>query len=190
MIWQAEAEELDAATLRLGFRDGGGLLDYGAVLAGWRGDGGFRDAFSEALAAAPYTAFLWETPPITARTLGRPFECVAIDSPALAAMTPEPEAFAAHFGGAAVADFANLGGDAHLVAPAPAGGSYPHLAAFLRGAPSTQRQALWQRVGAAAAARLSERPLWISSCGLGVAWLHVRLDQRPKYYRYGPYRTP
>ncbi|MFL6237620.1 MAG: DUF6940 family protein [Thermoanaerobaculia bacterium] len=25
--------------------------------------------------------------------------------------------------------------------------------------------------------------------GAGVSWLHVRLDDRPKYYGYGPYRT-
>jgi len=37
-------------------------------------------------------------------------------------------------------------------------------------------------------ARLSDRPLWVSTSGLGVAWLHVRLDARPKYYQYTPYR--
>jgi hypothetical protein len=42
--------------------------------------------------------------------------------------------------------------------------------------------------GAAVAARLSARPLWLSTSGLGVAWLHVRLDSRPKYYSYAPYR--
>ena len=33
--------------------------------------------------------------------------------------------------------------------------------------------------GAAAA-----KPVWLSTSGMGVAWLHFRLDQRPKYYTY------
>jgi len=32
-------------------------------------------------------------------------------------------------------------------------------------------------------------PTWLSTAGGGVAWLHVRLDTRPKYYRYNPYRA-
>lgn len=33
-------------------------------------------------------------------------------------------------------------------------------------------------------------PLWVSTSGLGVSWLHVRLDSRPKYYTYAPYKQP
>jgi hypothetical protein len=79
-----------------------------------------------------------------------------------------------------------------LVAPAPLGppGAYAHLATFARGAPPEQQQALWQTVGAAVARRLSPAPLWLSTSGLGVAWLHVRLDKQPKYYTYPPYRSP
>ena len=40
-----------------------------------------------------------------------------------------------------------------------------------------------------AASALSDQPLWVSTCGLGVYWLHVRLDSFPKYYRYAPYQT-
>ncbi|WP_391540805.1 DUF6940 family protein [Halomicronema hongdechloris] len=32
------------------------------------------------------------------------------------------------------------------------------------------------------------RPRWVNASGLGVAWLHVRLDTRPKYYQHEPYR--
>jgi hypothetical protein len=31
-------------------------------------------------------------------------------------------------------------------------------------------------------------PEWLSTAGAGVSWLHVRLDDRPKYYGYAPYR--
>lgn len=36
-------------------------------------------------------------------------------------------------------------------------------------------------------ARVGTRPVWLSTAGAGVAWLHVRLDDRPKYYSYRPY---
>ncbi|MDF9799652.1 hypothetical protein OKW21_004915 [Catalinimonas alkaloidigena] len=28
----------------------------------------------------------------------------------------------------------------------------------------------------------------MSTSGLGVYWLHIRLDSRPKYYQFDPYR--
>ena len=37
--------------------------------------------------------------------------------------------------------------------------------------------------------RIQDRPLWLSVAGGGVPWLHVRIDDRPKYYRYDSYRT-
>jgi hypothetical protein len=39
--------------------------------------------------------------------------------------------------------------------------------------------------------KLKERPtekIWMSTCGTGVYWLHLRLDSKPKYYTYAPYR--
>ena len=66
--------------------------------------------------------------------------------------------------------------------------AYGHLAAFVREAPEAPRHALWQSVGAARARRVGPSPVWLSTAGDGVAWLHVRLDDRPKYYRFEPYR--
>jgi hypothetical protein len=83
-------------------------------------------------------------------------------------------------------NLANLGGDACLVAPAPQEPpeAYARLAAFARRAATSQQHELWQAVGAAMAGRLSSAPLWLSTSGLGVDWLHVRLDKRPNYYTY------
>ena len=51
--------------------------------------------------------------------------------------------------------------------------------------------ALWQVVGEAMERRLGTEPVWLSTAGAGVSWLHVRLDDRPKYYGHAPYRrTP
>lgn len=169
----------------------GAALSFAAALRGWRDDPGFRAFFLALLAEAPFAAYRWETPPVTAASSHRPFTFVLLDSPGLA-RPADADAFAAHFAAAAegVVAFTNLGGDATLLVPCPAGplSAYAHLAAFVRGAPEAQRHALWRQVGETVLARLSAAPLWLSTAGTGVPWLHVRLDDRPKYYGHEPYR--
>jgi hypothetical protein len=52
--------------------------------------------------------------------------------------------------------------------------AYGHLAAFVRLAPEEQRDALWQSVGKAMTSRVETKPVWLSTAGAGVSWLHVR----------------
>ena len=165
-------------------------LTFEEVVRGWRGDGAFRAIWCASLHDAPFDAYAWECPPVTSAAVSRGFECVFVASPLLDRMPADPRAFAEHFRPArSVLTFANLGGDAVLVAPSPAGEgtNYSHLASFSRTAPAGQQDALWQAVGAAMGNRIGTRPVWLSTAGLGVAWLHVRLDDRPKYYRHLPY---
>jgi hypothetical protein len=193
-MWSFRSEELPGGRLRYVVGHGTEPAVYADVLRGWRTDAAFRAEFSATLAEAPFSAFRWETPPVTAATAGRAFEFVLLDAPGLA-RRPDPEAFAerlpADSAAHPVATFPNLGGDALLVVPCPlvAHAAYGHLAAFVRGAPAAQRDALWYAVGEALARRLSARPVWLSTAGAGVSWLHVRLDERPKYYGHAPYRT-
>lgn len=191
-MWGARSEELaDYRGLRFAVDRDGRPATVAEVLRGWRSDADFRSLFNALLAEAPYTAFRWETPPLTAASVSRPFEFVLLDSPGLD-RPPAPDAFAEHFrrGTEGVVVFPNLGGDATLVVPCPVVGAsaYGHLAAFVRLAPEAQRQALWRSVGASLARRLGVEPVWLSTAGAGVSWLHVRLDDRPKYYGFGPYR--
>jgi len=172
----------------------GVTLSYAAVLEMWETDEVFRRFFVSLLAAAPFTAYRWETPAITAKTIDRPFEFVLLNSPRLA-RAPEKNAFAEHFTSDDVQQgivvFASLGKDALLVAPSPRGADdvYVHLASFLRGAPQSQREALWQVVGQTVRDQLTDRPTWLSTAGAGVAWLHVRLDSRPQYYGHSAYKA-
>jgi hypothetical protein len=191
-MWTARSEELaDADGLRLTIALDARPATFADVFGAWRSDAGFRSLFNALLADTPFIAFRWETPAVTSATMTQPFECVVLDSPALA-RRPEPEAFAEHFPGppADVVSFSNLGADAILVVPCPVAepSAYAHLAAFVRLAPERQRHALWQSVGEAMKKRVGTRPVWLSTAGAGVSWLHVRLDDRPKYYGYRRYR--
>ncbi len=194
-MWSSRSEELaDGRGLRFVLGLGTRSATFADVLRAWQSDATFRSLFNALLAGAPFSAFRWETPPVTATTLTRPFEFVLLDAPGLA-QRPDPDAFAEHFGAApeaGVIAFPNLGGDAILIVPCPSAvpSAYGHLAAFVRKAPEPQKHALWQSVGAALARRVGARPVWLSTAGAGVAWLHVRLDDRPKYYGFGPYRQP
>jgi hypothetical protein len=60
----------------------------------------------------------------------------------------------------------------------------------MRSGPEAQKHELWQAVGKAMDARLGPKPIWLSTAGMGVAWLHVRLDSRPKYYGFDEYKDP
>jgi hypothetical protein len=193
-MWTARSEELaDGRGLRFTVDLDTRPATVAEVLRSWQGDAGFRLLFSSLLADAPYTAYRWETPAMTAASVSRPFEFVLLDDPGLA-RRPDPDAFAEHFrpDGPGVVVFPNLGGDAIMVVPCPlaAASAYGHLAAFVRLAPEAQRHALWQAIGEAMTRRIGVKPVWLSTAGAGVSWLHVRLDDRPKYYGYEPYRRP
>ena len=179
---------------RVCLRRGGKTLSWQDLINGWRQDETLRARFIEALRGSLFEAYFWETPPVTAASVEEPFEFVTVRSLALAQLRANPRAFAAHLHPGQVATFPNLGADAVLVSPGTTGrdASYAHLGSYLREAPDTQVQELWSAVGEALVTRLREdprRPVWVSTSGLGVPWVHVRLDSRPKYYTYAPYRS-
>lgn len=191
--WEIETEALrggDGRKVRI--RTDGKRLSFAGIAALLATRAKFRTFFNDALAAMPFGAFRWECPPLTGSSAERAFECVALESPEL--LRPaEADAFAARFEGRKapeVAGFANLGGDAFLIVPCPGTppSAYAHLAAFVRRGPAAQRSRLWRQVAETLDARLGAAPVWLNTAGAGVAWLHIRLDSRPKYYCYAPYR--
>ncbi len=191
--WRPWLQELPGGQgVRVQLQAHGAPLSFRRVLSGWRETGASRALFSELLAGMPFTALRWEVPPLTRACLSRPFECVVLDSPGLD-RPADPAPFTEHFRqarGASVLSFDNPGGDATLVVPCPEkpGDGWTHLARFLREAPVAVQHALWRSVAETTLARLGARPLWLNTAGGGVDWLHVRLDDRPKYYAWHPYR--
>ena len=172
-------------TARLSFRELFNLLENDSDFGRWYG---------ETLASCGLAAFFWEHPPLTVATVDDEAEFVLLESSALAGLRAEPEPFESQFSAhptAAVLTFPNLSGDAQLVVPRPIGPieAYGHLAVFVRSAPRTQVQSLWKAAAQLLRENLSSTPRWLSTAGLGVSWLHIRLDTRPKYYQFAPYKT-
>lgn len=173
----------------------GRSVSYAEALDLWLEDTGFCSFFVSLLSESRFAAYRWESPPITKSTATRGFEFVLVNSPALNRAS-DTQTFADHFTNNDCNDgivvFHNMGKDAILIVPSPRGlsSAYVHLAAFVRGAADRQKCVLWRVVGQTVKQSLTERPLWVSTAGDGVAWLHVRLDARPKYYAYALYRTP
>ena len=179
-----------AKTLRLRFYAGDECLSYAVFLRALAEDASFRELIQDELRAAPFVAFRWETPPLTTTTIDQPFACLLHDSPDLDVQA-NPTEFEAYFQpGREVVSFENLRANALLIVPCPISESanYSHIGAFHRSAPHSQQHAFWITVAQAGQARLGSQPLWLSTAGGGVDWLHVRLDERPKYYRHLPWR--
>ncbi|MFW6157485.1 MAG: DUF6940 family protein [Balneolaceae bacterium] len=167
-------------------------LSYSDFINALQGDRLFRSFFIQLLSNVPVPAWQWETPPVTTSAIDRPFEFVIHNSPGID-LPPDPGPFQSYFHSTGldepVAVFNNLGNDARLIAPKPAGEgrNYSHIGVFIEEAPMKQQHALWRTVGQVTEELISDKPIWLNTAGGGVTWLHVRLDSRPKYYRHRPY---
>jgi len=196
MVWSTTSETVRGRgdVKRLSFVQDKVPLTNGQVLALWRDDGDFVELFCDLLGEPAFDAYFFEMPALTEARLGRRFECVLVNAPILRLQSQDDNAFAEPFaerGDALAVGFDNLGGDAFLVVPTPTSphADYTHLASFCRTAPFAQQCALWRLVSVSVTERLGDRPLWLSTSGLGVAYLHIRVDQRPKYITFKPYRA-
>ena len=197
--WQSSwADVPGRAAKKVTLRSNERAATFGEVVNCWINDETFRAFFLAELRLTPFMGFFWELPPLRKDTLERPYEHVVLEGNLLERISPDPAAFLhvlqADTVSDLVASFPNIGGDAILVVPRPLAESvgYGHLGAFLRAAPEKQQHALLKTLGQAVETSLLQRHgsrLWISTAGLGVPWLHVRLDSTPKYYKHQPYRV-
>lgn len=181
----------DSNVMRMELSTGLQSLRFTDVIRLWQDDIQFTNFFIEQLASIPYQAYFLELPPLTHGTIKNAFECVFVDSPALVEVSADDQPFSRFFSATAtIVDFDNLGHDARLISPCPNGpvANFSHLAIFSRQVDHRLQQQLWQHVGQVLERRISATPMWVSTSGLGVYWLHIRLDTAPKYYAFGDYR--
>merc|ERR1719215_1482636 len=70
---------------------------------------------------------------------------------------------------------------------------YRSLGSFFKDAPDQQKHNMLRKLGNQIPERMRVRgdpqlPLWVSTAGYDIAWLHLRLDNVPKYYRFKEYK--
>lgn len=191
-MWSTKTENVPNGHRIQIFRDGD-AISFRAYLKLLQDDQEFGSWYTDLLAGADYEAFFWEHPPLCNANIDLDAEFVLLESPTLARLRPNPDPFRSHFkGDSDIVAFRSLGGDALLIAPRPTEplAACAHLAAFVRDASRTQVQTLWVETATAIGETLSDQNLWLSTSGLGVAWLHIRLDSVPKYYQHRPYAAP
>lgn len=161
----------------------------------------------------PFKAFFFETKGVSQKTLTKQFEFVLVNSPHLHTFCesngPDLRSFAQQLlskqcneddSNKYGCSFPNLSGDAQLIVPKwdiyknelaniPTS-AYSHLASFLRECPSDQINSVWKIVASQYSLEIhkfamnSAYPIWLSTSGMGVSYLHFRLDKRPKYYTF------
>jgi hypothetical protein len=140
----------------------------------------------------------------------------APDLRSFAESRPDPLAFAEYMTASCCNSsdgcaFPNMSGDTQLIAPCAAVAShhhhvahnnidrnqlqdfvaYSHLAAFCHNAPANQVSRVWQLAAKEYQDRVNNgrsKSVWLSTSGMGISWLHFRLDSRPKYYQYKPFQ--
>jgi hypothetical protein len=192
-MWTLTTEIVNSSTHKIKIFQENEQLNYARVIENWKNKADFRAFYISLLAKSPFQAFFWEAPPLTRTTLQKHYEFVLIDSPSLASVKPNSAPFAKQLESSRdVIVFENLGKDATLLVPRQieTRGAYTHLATFIRNAPESQTQELFKTLGETLGQHLTDQPTWVSTSGLGVYWLHIRLDSRPKYYSFQPYRNP
>jgi hypothetical protein len=188
-MWSFKSKQINPRCFQYQLLEEDQVLRFKRVLELWQSNPAFRVFYNQLLADHSFAAYFWEHPSLTITNQDQHYEFVLIDSPYLAGVSAEPAIFAEYFRGKqSVVSFPNLRGDAQLVVPEPFKElAYPHLASFCRHAPIAQVHDFWALAGKAVTEKLSAAPHWLSTSGLGVYWLHLRLDERPKYYNHQVY---
>jgi hypothetical protein len=154
------------------------------------------DKLIHILREQPFRAYFFECPPVCRHTATlKPFEFVLIPAPQLEDLDTDTLPFKQHFdanNNCMVAVFRSLGKDALLVSPCPLPSTpiagYAHLASFVRSATDRQTKELFASAASEMLSLLGDAKLWLSTSGLGVSYLHVRLDSVPKYYNWQEYK--
>lgn len=189
MQWHYQRNSIHNGVITRWFQ-GDQHLSYYQVLTLLQQNQAFCALFIDSLKALPFKAYKWETPALS-EVQDRDFEYVVLNTPSLD--RPQNIVAFADFLTAATRcqQFTNLGGDATLVCPPQLDNTsnYCHLASFTASAALSQQIAFWQSVAQTMQQNLCDQPRWLSTAGEGVPWLHIRIDQRPKYYGYSPYRN-
>lgn len=191
IMWTAKSTEESDKVTKYQLIENDRLLNFREVIDLIQNSLSFRQFYSNVLRESPYEGYFWEVKSVTTNQLDETFEFVLINGRSFARLEPQKSFFRKYFDtNESIVAFPNLSGDAQLIVPTDIGDDevYTHLAKFIRNAPEEQVEQFWQVVATQYEALIGDAPRWLSTHGLGVYWLHVRVDTRPKYYQYQAYR--
>jgi len=156
-------------------------------------------------ASQSYPAFFFETKGVSQKTMSKQFEFVLVNSKDLHSFVQDHgndfHVFAEYLqdkgstdGAWSSVSFLNLDQTSTLIAPKaiqPLKDIYTDIGKFIRNAPEQEIICFWQlvlREFKKSVGRLEadgdKGSIWLSTSGMGVAWLHMRIDRRPKYYTF------
>ena len=168
-------------------------LTFRQVFNYWNESIEFIDFYIALINSFEYLAFYWEHPGLTPNYLDYKYEFILKASPRFDRRNVNEKAFSKYLDlEDEVVIFDNLGKNAKLVVPTKKqeAETYKHMGSFLRKAPQNQVRDLFQKIGSIVFSEISEKDMiWLNTAGLGVIWLHVRLDTVPKYYKTKPYKA-
>lgn len=151
----------------------------------------FRDELNRT--SAEFPAYFWECIPVSSNTLNKPFEFVLVKSRLLDNIRQDYSSFQEHFSkGNNVVSFSSFSGDT-LIVPIPrSGADYKNITKFTDNTSQEQWGEFWKKVGEKMEENLINAggsARWLSTSGLAVHYLHIRIDKRPKYYNHQEYLT-
>ncbi|EKX46959.1 hypothetical protein GUITHDRAFT_107309 [Guillardia theta CCMP2712] len=136
--------------------------------------------------SVPFKSYFWETVPFSGKTAGTvEFQFVCLDAPSLEGSPADCTSFgSANVDGKEVDRYA----------------SHAQISTFLRDVDNSSKLKLFQELGRTLQENVLDQAgnfsmlgptssVWVNTEGSGVPWLHLRIDTRPKYYHYAPFRS-
>ncbi len=185
-------KSLSTHTFQFRIKEDGRIINFADTIRLWQDSEEFRVFYTNLLIEVPFSGYFWENKPVTIKSMVQDYEFIIRGSNVFDTKIADKNAFASYFKeDLDIVSFYNLGGDAKLVVPCFRGNNpehYTHFASFIRNVQDKQLHRFWQKLGVEYENAINEKPLWLSTSGLGIYWLHVRIDSIPKYYTYTPYR--
>jgi hypothetical protein len=96
-MFESTTEKLDRDhVVKYCLTEDGVPLTYAKVLNLWQFDRSFRSYFTSLLADSSFSAYRWETPPISDHTITRYFEFVLLNSPEFISRSTDSKAYRTH----------------------------------------------------------------------------------------------
>jgi len=174
--------------------ENGSYMTFSQVIDGWQDSPDFRKFYWQTLIELGGEGCFWEHPRLNRETVDLPYECVITRTKSFTAFAADQRPFDAVFDRQnTISCFINLSGSAWLIVPNPVDDEAVDcrdLVSFCRSAPNELLHDFWTTIGEEMAKAIATGSdfQYLSTHGLGVLWLHVRMERRPKYYHHQAYK--